>query len=272
MKLEDTYSINIIPDCDLDQKRIKKDVDDLYNHRNEALSYSETNKNYHNLFGTFLSTFKNRKDFTPKENKQIIKAKYSPPIRKKEIIKKPEIKVEITPKLIGKTFIYLVQSSKKIEEIVSNDNEEKEEVHTMKKEKDILNNEIINLREKLNEIKEKTQEIKTKLEKPTNIENYKLLDKLIDGFTEALIVHWEDLVEAVIDDILIEEVKLLNRRERENKFSLNTFDDYASYVKDKTQHCEITKNIQPLEFFHIKQIYDEFLSEEKMIQIKHNLK
>ena len=47
------------------------------------------------------------------------------------------------------------------------------------------------------------------------LNNYKLIDKLIDGFTETLVVHWEDLVESLIDEILLEEVNILNKIEKE---------------------------------------------------------
>ena len=140
------------------------------------------------------------------------------------------------------------------------------------KEKEILNNEIIDLREKLCDIQTKTKEIKSKLENPTNIQNYKLLDKLIDGFTETLVVHWEDLVEALIDDILIDEVKLLNKREREKKYDLQTFDGFASFINDKEKNSSRKNDKQPIEFNYLKQIYDELLREEKKILIKHNIK
>lgn len=120
----------------------------------------------------------------------------------------------------------------------------------------------------------KTNEIKDKLEKPTTIQNYKLIDKLIDGFTEALLVHWEDLVEILIDDILLEEVNTLNKIEREKKMTLNNYEEYISYIneaykvsqKDKKNH-----STTPFKMNDFREVIDDMLHQEKSMKIKHNI-
>ena len=91
-QLEDTYSNFKNPICNDDKDRIKKDVEDLFNNRNEAFLFKETNTNYNNLFQTMLSSMKNKKVHNKIENRPI-----------KSI---QEIKIE-TPKLKGINFLYI---------------------------------------------------------------------------------------------------------------------------------------------------------------------
>lgn len=145
----------------------------------------------------------------------------------------------------------------------------------MKKEKEILNFEIENMKEKLVQINEKTQEIKDKLKKPNNIKNYKLLDRLIEGFTENLVVYWEDVLELLIDELLVEEVKVLNKIEREKKLSLNSFDGYMeymiqSYMNLETDHQFKMTSKQAFKMDHFKDVFQEMNTKEKTIRLKHN--
>ena len=160
--------------------------------------------------------------------------------------------------------------------IIKKDNTVDEEANLMKKEKEVLNYEISNLREKLIEIQDKTQEIQNKIQKPTNIQNYKLLDRLIDGFTEELTVYWEDLVELLIEELLIEEVKILNKIEREKNNKLADFEELTSFINENANsqiNSNKAKNMkQPYNFYELKGVFDEMKNEEQFIQIKHNIK
>jgi hypothetical protein len=120
----------------------------------------------------------------------------------------------------------------------------------------------------------KTKEIKENIQKPTSIQNYKLIDKLIDGFTEALVVHWEDLVEGLIDEILLEEVNVLNKIEKEKKFSLERYEDYISLINETYVNSQkerrATSNIQ-FKINDFREVFDEILNKEKTIKTKHNI-
>ena len=157
--------------------------------------------------------------------------------------------------------------------IIKKDNTEDEEAHLMRKEKEMLNNEILNLRDKLHDIQDKTQEIQNKIQKPTNIQNYKLLDRLIDGFTETLTVHWEDLIEILIDELLIEEVKILNKIEREKNNKLDSYEELTSFINENTQipSTKVKNSKQPYNFYDLKEVFDDMKNEEQFIQIKHNI-
>jgi len=153
-------------------------------------------------------------------------------------------------------------------------NKDEAKIDLKKKEKEILNHEIENLRSKLIEMNKKTKEIKDNIQKPTSIQNYKLIDKLIDGFTEALVVHWEDLVESLLDEILLEEVNILNSIEKEKKFSLERYEDYVYLINEtyiNSQKDRIAASNIHFKINDFREVFDEILNQEKTIKTKHNI-
>ena len=67
-------------------------MEELFNEKNKALVFSETNKNYHNLFESFLSTIKNRKITMKDKPKQQVVVKKEIKRTYKEIGVQAEIK------------------------------------------------------------------------------------------------------------------------------------------------------------------------------------
>ena len=98
-----------------------------------------------------------------------------------------------------------------------------------KKQNAFLTNELTSLKCKLNKLKNDNERLNMKVRSQQQVKNFKFLEKFINSFVEKLSINWNDIVEEIIDELLIQEVYELNSIELDkmkyNELKLTTFAD-----------------------------------------------
>ena len=93
----------------------------------------------------------------------------------------------------------------------SMDTEAKNLLH--KKQNAFLTNELTSLKLKLNKLQNDNEKLNSLVRSTQKVNNYKFLEKFINNFVEKLAINWNDIVEEIIEDLLIQEVYQLNELE-----------------------------------------------------------
>ena len=109
----------------------------------------------------------------------------------------------------------------------SMDTEAKNLLH--KKQNAFLTNELTSLKLKLNKLQNDNEKLNSLVLSIQKVNNYKFLEKFINNFVEKLAINWNDIVEEIIEDLLVQEVYQLNELELQkmnyNELRVTTFAD-----------------------------------------------
>ncbi len=146
-----------------------------------------------------------------------------------------------------------------------------------KKQNVFLENELINLKVKINKIRNSNQLLKNLLNKENKCKNPKILEKFIENFIEKLAVNWNEICDLIIDEMLEQEVYELNELELKkihfDELKLTTFKDVLKNAPNKTNfnNNNIQNNLMFESFYEIQRICNEIRNKEFEIQNKYNI-
>ena len=153
-----------------------------------------------------------------KNNKQIIqsenetKKSISENLEKEELNKQKEsaIKNELNKENVKKQKNIYVDyggaGKTDLEELKS-----KQNLELLQKQQNIyLSNELITLKNKLNNLRKDNEFLKSVINEKGMVKNTNVLEKFIGKFIERLSLNWDEIVDMIIDEILIDEAYVLN--------------------------------------------------------------
>ena len=93
-----------------------------------------------------------------------------------------------------------------LEELKSKQNSE-----ILQKQQNIyLSNELLTLKNKLNNLRKDNEFLKSVINEKGMVKNTNVLEKFIGKFVERLSLNWDEIVEIIIDEILLDETYILN--------------------------------------------------------------
>ena len=143
-----------------------------------------------------------------------------------------------------------------------------------KKQNVFLENELINLKVKINKIRNSNQLLKNLLNKENKCKNPKILEKFIENFIEKLAVNWNEICDLIIDEMLEQEVYELNELELKkihfDELKLTTFKDVLKNAP-KINNNNNQNNLMFESFYEIQRICNEIKNKEFEIQNKYNI-
>ena len=146
-----------------------------------------------------------------------------------------------------------------------------------KKQNVFLENELINLKVKINKIRNSNQLLKNLLNKENKCKNPKILEKFIENFIEKLAVNWNEICDLIIDEMLEQEVYELNELELKkihfDELKLTTFKDVLKNAPNKINfnNNNNQNNLMFESFYEIQRICNEIRNKEFEIQNKYNI-
>ena len=146
-----------------------------------------------------------------------------------------------------------------------------------KKQNVFLENELINLKVKINKIRNSNQLLKNLLNKENKCKNPKILEKFIENFIEKLAVNWNEICDLIIDEMLEQEVFELNELELKkihfDELKLTTFKDVLKNAPNKINfnNNNNQNNLMFESFYEIQRICNEIRNKEFEIQNKYNI-
>ena len=146
-----------------------------------------------------------------------------------------------------------------------------------KKQNVFLENELINLKVKINKIRNSNQLLKNLLNKENKCKNPKILEKFIENFIEKLAVNWNEICDLIIDEMIEQEVFELNELELKkihfDELKLTTFKDVLKNAPNKINfnNNNNQNNLMFESFYEIQRICNEIRNKEFEIQNKYNI-
>ena len=153
--------------------------------------------------------------------------------------------------------------------------EDKNNLYLLTKKQNIfLENELINLKVKINKIRNSNQLLKNLLNKENKCKNPKILEKFIENFIEKLAVNWNEICDLIIDEMIEQEVYELNELELKkihfDELKLTTFKDVLKNAP-KINNNNNQNNLMFESFYEIQRICNEIKNKEFEIQNKYNI-
>ena len=143
-----------------------------------------------------------------------------------------------------------------------------------KKQNIFLENELINLKVKINKIRNSNQLLKNLLNKENKCKNPKILEKFIENFIEKLAINWNEICDLIIDEMIEQEVYELNELELKkihfDELKLTTFKDVLKNAP-KINKNNNQNNLMFESFYEIQRICNEIKNKEFEIQNKYNI-
>ena len=143
-----------------------------------------------------------------------------------------------------------------------------------KKQNIFLENELINLKVKINKIRNSNQLLKNLLNKENKCKNPKILEKFIENFIEKLAINWNEICDLIIDEMIEQEVYELNELELKkihfDELKLTTFKDVLKNAP-KINNNNNQNNLMFESFYEIQRICNEIKNKEFEIQNKYNI-
>ena len=143
-----------------------------------------------------------------------------------------------------------------------------------KKQNVFLENELINLKVKINKIRNSNQLLKNLLNKENKCKNPKILEKFIENFIEKLAINWNEICDLIIDEMIEQEVYELNELELKkihfDELKLTTFKDVLKNAP-KINNNNNQNNLMFESFYEIQRICNEIKNKEFEIQNKYNI-
>ena len=95
-----------------------------------------------------------------------------------------------------------------------------------------LSNELTRLKCKLNQIRKDNEFLKRVINEKGMVKNTNVLEKFIGKFVERLSLNWDEIVNMIIDELLIEESYVLNEIElKKINFHFCIFINFQNYNK-----------------------------------------
>ena len=156
--------------------------------------------------------------------------------------------------------------------------EDKNNLYLLTKKQNVfLENELINLKVKINKIRNSNQLLKNLLNKENKCKNPKILEKFIENFIEKLAVNWNEICDLIIDEMLEQEVYELNELELKkihfDELKLTTFKDVLKNAPNKINfnNNNNQNNLMFESFYEIQRICNEIRNKEFEIQNKYNI-
>ena len=94
------------------------------------------------------------------------------------------------------------------------DFQDQQKLEFLQKQQNIfLGNELTLLKCKLNKIRKENEFLQSLIHEKGMVKNINVLEKFIGGFVEKLSLNWNEIVENIIDEIIIDEIHELNEIE-----------------------------------------------------------
>jgi len=202
---------------------------------------------------------------------EIEKKEQEEKIKKENINKSPEIKtnIHISYNGTGKINLEDIQNQKNLELI-------------HKQQNIFLGNELTLLKCKLNKVRKENEFLQSLIHEKGMVKNTNVLEKFIGGFVERLSLNWDNIVNNIIDEIILDEIHELNEIEL-NKINYekckpilinNLFKNgITGLIPQKSD--ELNKNNTDLLFSNIeiiRRILNSVDETEKNIRKKYNIK
>ena len=179
-----------------DKEMEDKDIEEYENEPFLKESFSRNNKNNKQIIQSENETKKSISENLEKEelNKQ------------KESAIKNELNKENDKKQKNIYVDYDGAGKTDLEELKS-----KQNLELLQKQQNIyLSNELITLKNKLNNLRKDNEFLKSVINEKGMVKNTNVLEKFIGKFIERLSLNWDEIVDMIIDEILIDEAYVLN--------------------------------------------------------------
>jgi hypothetical protein len=141
-----------------------------------------------------------------------------------------------------------------------------------------LGNELTLLKCKLNKIRKENEFLQSLIHEKGMVKNTNVLEKFIGGFVEKLSLNWNDIVNEIIDEIIVDEIHELNEIElnkvnyekNKNKIINNLFSaELGGIIPEEENNANIDLLIGNVE--QIKRILNSVKESENNIKAKYNL-
>ena len=154
---------------------------------------------------------------------------------------------------------------------MKNDVSQKTKDLMKKKQQTFLTNELTNIKLKLNRLQNENAKLNSLLNSQKQVKSYKFLDKVINNFVEQLSLHWCDIVELLIDDLIEQEVYELNQIEMDkmnyNEIRLTTFADILKDAPKQQMKYELMFD----SLYEIEDMINKVKQSEEEISKKYNI-
>ena len=161
------------------------------------------------------------------------------------------------------------------------DAQNQENLELLHKQQNIfLGNELTLLKCKLNKIRKENEFLQSLIHDKGMVKNTNVLEKFIGGFVEKLSLNWNDIVEQIIDEIIVDEIHELNEIElnkvnyekNKNKIINNLFSsELGGIIPEKTEDDYANIDLLLGNVEQIKRILNSVKESENNIRAKYNL-
>lgn len=280
MQIKVNYKLDLLEkrhekfdDTEMSREKLRKDLENLFRENKNKTEYrsslevKEIDKNYLDR-DNFIEKSKNNSRIINKSN-QKSKNKTS------QIVKHFDKSVE-SEKIMPP--IPIQQNTNiKVESIKPRPLQEINKSKFHMRQNLFLTNELVNLRVKLNNMQNKNSLLKNILNNTNEVKNFKLMEKLINGFIEGLAVNWNEIVEMIIDELIEDEVYKLNEIElkkiRKNEEYVKLAEEFQ--FSNQKEFLQGSTGDQPMHIDELKEInklLSDFGEQEKILFNKYNLK
>jgi len=201
-----------INDNDLDDKNLNNNLDnnnDIFNNNKAKNNNENNNSNINNNLNNNIN-----------ENNNII-INDNNNINDNKNMNMNQLKVQSIPKNLNVHISYNGGGNVNLEDIKN-----QEKLDSIYKEQNkFLGNELTLLKCKLNKIRKDNEFLQSLIHEKGMVKNSNVLEKFIGGFIEKLSLNWDDIVNIIIDEIIIDEIHELNEIELNKK----------NYIKNKNK-------------------------------------
>ena len=144
-----------------------------------------------------------------------------------------------------------------------------------------LGNELTLLKCKLNKVRKENEFLQSLIHEKGMVKNTNVLEKFIGGFIEKLSLNWNEIVESIIDEIIIDEIYELNEidlnkvnyEKNKNKLINNLFNAGLGGIIPEKSEVEENTNVDLLigNIEQIKKIINSVKESENNIKAKYNI-
>jgi len=167
----------------------------------------------------------------------------------------------------------------------------KKEAELLQKEQNIfLSNELIRLKCKLNDIKKDNEFLKSVINEKGMVKNTNVLEKFIGKFVERLSLNWDEIVNMIIDELLMEEAyqineidlkRINNEKNRKENSNINNkikkgfsglFIDEEEIKGNNFNFNNTNMELIPDNYEYIQKMLNNVKQTENEMKLKYNIK
>ena len=161
----------------------------------------------------------------------------------------------------------------------------KQNLELLQKQQNIyLSNELITLKNKLNDLRKDNEFLKSVINEKGMVKNTNVLEKFIGKFIERLSLNWDEIVDMIIDEILIDEayvlneidLKKINYEKNKNILIKNLMKaGFGGIIPENEENEENPNTNMDLIFDNvdfIQKVLNNVKQNEKEMKIKYNIK